>query len=111
MPHRPKPLPKRKGQMNRWEQMYSDRLEMMKMAGKVQAYGYEAMRFKLADNTTYTPDFFVCTDEEMQCHEIKGQRHAAGMAKFKIAAAMFSMFRWIMLEYSKRDGWKVVMDL
>ena len=112
---RPRPRPKRKGEMNRWEQRYTDRLELLKMSGKVVYYGYEAIRLTLAPGTTYTPDFYVITPDEVQFHEVKGQRFAAGMAKFKIAAELYPWARFIMVEWGKEkegfQGWKIVMEV
>jgi hypothetical protein len=98
--------------MNKLEKRYSDRLEMLKMSGKIIDWKYEAIKFMLADRTSYSPDFLVITADEMQLHETKGFLRDDAAVKFKTAAAMFPWFRWIMVKYPNRaTGWQVVMDL
>ena len=101
---------KKSGVMNKWESAYAERLEMAKKAGEVVSYHYEAVRLTLGFKTTYTPDFMVVTWDEIQFHEVKGQKYAAGMAKFKVAASLFPGARWVMVEKTK-TGWNTIMDL
>ena len=104
-----RPRRKTPGKMNRWEQSYADRLELIKMSGGIHSYAYESVRLTLAPSTTFTPDFLVVTNDEIQFHEVKGQRFAAGMAKFKIAASLYPWAKWIMVEKTKQ-GWKTIME-
>lgn len=61
------------GQMNKVERAYADRLEMLKRAGEVAWYGYEAVTFKLAPDTRYTPDYLVMlADGTLECVDCKG---------------------------------------
>ena len=99
---------KKPGKMNKWEAAYADRLEMFRLEGSIIEWKYESIRFKLADNTTYTPDFMVITKESIEFHEVKGQRYAAGMAKFKIAAELYPWAVWRMVEKTKQ-GWKTIL--
>jgi hypothetical protein len=95
--------------MNKWESSYAERLEMFRLEGSIIEWKYEAIRFMLAPNTTYTPDFMIITASTIEFHEVKGQRHAAGMAKFKIAAELYPWAVWRMVEKT-RLGWKTVME-
>lgn len=67
---------------------------------------YESLTFRLADRTTYTPDFLVLGHEFLELHEVKGGffRDDA-RAKWKISAELFPMFRWIWSQ-KKNGSWK-----
>lgn len=60
-------------QMNGTEKRRGNELEAMKRAGQIAAWWYNAITFKLGDDTRYTPDFVVqeC-DGTLRCEEIKG---------------------------------------
>lgn len=45
--------------MNKTETKFSLRLEALKRAGHITEWRFEALKFRLADMTTYTPDFLV----------------------------------------------------
>ena len=45
--------------MNKTETKFSHRLEALKRAGTIADWRFEALKFRLADMTTYTPDFLV----------------------------------------------------
>jgi hypothetical protein len=98
------------GKMNKWEAAFAERLEMFRLEGSIIDWKYESIRFRLAANTTYTPDFFLITKDAIEFIEIKGQRHSTGMAKFKIAAEMYPWAVWKMVEKTKL-GWKTIMDI
>lgn len=60
------------GTMNGGERRYASRLEVSKLAGQIFDYKYEAIKFRLADNTFYTPDFMVMlSDGTLEFHEYK----------------------------------------
>ena len=64
------------GQMNKTEAAYAQHLEALKQAGEVLWYKFEGMKFRLANNTTYAPDFAVLkNDNSMEMHEVKGFWH------------------------------------
>lgn len=68
------------------------------------------MKFRLADNTFYTPDFAVMMpDGQIEIHEVKGYWQDDARAKIKIAADMYP-FKFIALKVRpKKDGggWSV----
>ena len=47
------------GAMNKTEAAYARTLELRKAADEVAWYKFEGLKFRLADNTFYTPDFAV----------------------------------------------------
>ena len=59
--------------MNGLEQEYAGLLELRRHAGEISWWAFEAMTFRLADDTRYTPDFAVMlADGQMEIHETKG---------------------------------------
>lgn len=98
------------GQMNKTEEAYYAHLELRKVAGEVAWFKFEGMKFRLADNTFYTPDFAVMlTDGALEAHEVKGFWQDDARAKIKIAADLYPL-RFVAIQArSKKDGggWKV----
>lgn len=86
------------GQMNGTERAYSEVLEGMKRAGEIEWWAFDAIKLRLAENTFYTPDFFVMrSDGELEVHEVKGTSNGKpfveddAAVKIKVAAALFPM--------------------
>ena len=80
----------KKGAMNKTESAYANVLEMRKRAGEVEWYAFEGMKFRLADNTFYTPDFSVMlTSGQVELHEVKGFWTDDARVKIKVAASLF----------------------
>lgn len=76
--------------MNATEAEYDTLLDGRQHHGEVAWYKFEGLKLRLADNTFYTPDFFVMlADGRLECHEVKGFWQDDARAKIKIAAAMF----------------------
>lgn len=96
------------GNMNQTEQLYANRLEVMKRAGEIIDYKFESQKLRLADNTFYTPDFFVlAADMTVQFHEVKGGFIMDDAAvKIKVAAEQFPFYQFFMWQYKKKE-WKV----
>lgn len=94
---------KRKVGMNRWESRYAEQLESRKHVGEVAGYWFEAVKFKLADKTFYTPDFLVMlASGEMECHEVKGFWREDARVKIKVAAGMYP-FRFVAVRLVKKE--------
>jgi hypothetical protein len=93
------------GTMNKTEAAYAQHLEQLKTAGDVLWFKFEAMRFRLASNTFYTPDFAVMlANGELEQHEVKGFWQDDARAKIKIAADMYP-FRFVAVKAkAKKDG-------
>jgi len=93
------------GKMNQTEAAYSRKLELMKAAGDIAWYSFEGLKFRLADNTFYTPDFPVmCADGVMEIHEVKGFWTDDARVKIKLAAELFP-FRFVAVKKGKGGQW------
>lgn len=69
-------------------------------------YKFEGWKFKLADNTFYTPDFAVMlASSELQCHEVKGFWTDDARVKIKVAADIYPI-KFIAVKKSK-GGWAI----
>ena len=95
----------RTGEMNKTEQRYADHLEARKQAGEVAWYRFEGIKFRLADNTFYTPDFAVMlVNGQLEAHEVKGHWQDDARVKVKVAADQYPV-RFIAVKASRaRDG-------
>jgi hypothetical protein len=93
------------GTMNKTEAAYAATLEQRRTAGEVAWFKFEGMKFRLAENTSYTPDFNVMlADGTLEMHEVKGFWTDDGRAKIKIAADLYPM-RFIAIKAKpKKDG-------
>lgn len=93
------------GQMNKTEAAYAETLKARVMAGEVAWFKFEGLKFRLADNTFYTPDFAVMlSDGAMEAHEVKGHWQDDARAKIKIAADLYP-FRFVAVKAkTKKDG-------
>ena len=98
------------GAMNQTESAYARTLELRKAAGEVAWYKFEGLKFRLADNTFYTPDFAVqLADGALEAHEVKGYWQDDARAKIKIAADMYPL-RFIAVQALPKKlggGWRV----
>jgi hypothetical protein len=91
---------KRPNEMNLTERAYSDILEAQRLDGKIAYWEYERVKLKLADNTFYTPDFFVILpDGQVEFHEVKAMTSKGVLlaeddakVKIKVAADQYWMF-------------------
>lgn len=93
------------GAMNKTEAAYAAHLDLLKHAGEIAWHRFEGLKFRLADNTFYTPDFAVMrAGGQMECHEVKGFWQDDARAKIKIAADLYP-FRFIAIKAkTKKDG-------
>lgn len=98
------------GTMTGHEKKYAAQLEADKLAGRIVAYRYEAIKFRLADKTYYTPDFQVLLpDGHLEYHEVKGSWNAPnadmGRVKIKVVAEQYPEFRFVAITARRvRDG-------
>lgn len=98
-----------RSKMNKTEAAYATLLDHQVRAGQLHAWRYEAIKLRLADNTYYTPDFWlVYPDGRCQFTEVKGGfwRDDARV-KIKVAAEQFPWFRFAAAQYTKRTGWQI----
>jgi hypothetical protein len=96
-----------RGEMNKLEASYAQHLEVLKRAGIIVWYGYEAITLRLAKRTRYTPDFTVVTAEgRVEFHETKGGYwRDDARVKIKVAAEMYPWARFVGITARReRDG-------
>lgn len=93
------------GAMNKTESAYAADLERRKIAGEVVWFKFEGVKLRLADNTFFSPDFFVLlANGQLEAHEVKGHWMDDARVKIKIAADMYPM-RFIAVKVkAKKDG-------
>jgi hypothetical protein len=98
------------GVMNSTEKSYAEHLKRREHAGEILWHKFEALKFRLADKTFYTPDFAVMlANGQIELHEVKGFWQDDARAKIKIAADMYP-FRFIAVKVqSKKNGggWEI----
>jgi hypothetical protein len=76
--------------MNKLEADYAAELRLKLLAGEILWFEYEALKFKLAAATFYTPDFIVMTKEFFfEAHEVKGFWEDDARVKIKCASDKF----------------------
>lgn len=109
---RPRDWQKAGSGMNKTETRYAEQLELLKKAGEIIDWQYEAVKFKLAPNTYYTPDFMVVREDMITFCEIKGFLREDANVKFKAVADKFWMFKWEMIRYkNKATGWETIKEI
>jgi len=92
------------GSMNKTEEAYSRTLQERKLKGEIHHWAFESMTLRLADRTTYTPDFFVMLPNgEIEFHEVKGFWHQAGRIKIKVAAENHPWFVFTAVQLKKKE--------
>lgn len=98
------------GVMNKTEAAYAASLEARRHAGEVAWYLFEGIKYRLADNTFYTPDFAVMlADGSLEAHEVKGFWQDDARVKIKVAAERFPV-RFIAVRALPKKaggGWEV----
>jgi len=88
---------------NGLEQSYEDEVLKVRMIlGEIVWYKFEGVRLKLANNTTYTPDFVAVTSAGLtEFHETKGFWRDDARVKIKLAASEFSCYKFIAITKEK----------
>jgi hypothetical protein len=96
------------GQMNQTEAAYAALLNQRVATGEVIDWQFEAVTFKLAEDTRYTPDFSVLfEDGSMEFVDAKGGGpiDPKSLVKIKCAAERFFAFRFVIEKrQAKKDG-------
>lgn len=91
--------------LNKTEQAYADTLELMKRAGTIKWYMAKPFKLRLADRTTYEPDFgLVLKDDRFEIHEVKGFWRDDARVKIKVAASLFPFRFFAVTRRKLRDG-------
>lgn len=94
--------------MNKLEAKYAGRLEALRRAGKIVFWKFEAVALRLADRTTYNPDFYLMLpDGSVGFHETKGFWRDDARAKIKVAAEEFPEMFFVAVQWDgKRKEWR-----
>jgi len=99
------------GTMNDTEKEYAQRLEILRQAGEIVWFKFEAIKLRLAANTFYTPDFAVLNKKmELELHEVKGFWAEDARVKIKVAADQYPIFKIIAVTKGPKKeggGWAV----
>lgn len=98
------------GAMNKTEEAYAAKLTEDLHAGRILWFKFEGIKLRLADNTFYTPDFFVMDSIGMlECHEVKGHWEDDARVKIKVAASLFPFSFYAIYAKSKKNGggWEI----
>ncbi len=93
------------------ETAFMDVLEAAKTNHFIAGWRYEAVKLRLAGRTFYTPDFFIepwRLGERFLCVETKGPyAREDSLIKLKVAADLYSCFRWLLVIKESRHAWVV----
>lgn len=90
--------------MNGTEARMAQELEIRKRAGEILDYRFEGIKLRLADNTFYTPDFFIVHRDHFEVMEVKGFWRDDARVKIKVAAQMYPWFRFVAVQ-RKKNQW------
>ena len=96
------------GEMNQTESEYAGILQVRKIRGEIQEWRFESTTLRLADRTTYTPDFEILhNDGSKEFVDVKGGGPISDTSKVKIkcCAERFWEFSFsIQQKMSKKNG-------
>lgn len=91
--------------MNGLEAKYAGRLEAQRRAGKILFWRYESLKFRLADRTWYTPDFYIMrADGCVELHETKGVWKDDARVKIKVTAEQFPEFLFVAVQWDRKTN-------
>ena len=111
--------------MNTIEVEFAWLLEERKRKGEIVDYVFEGLTFRLADRTTYTPDFLIVYADHFELVDVKargikktmcgkdGRPHVVqwsskrddAAVKIKVAAALFPWMQWAYCYKEADGGW------
>lgn len=98
------------GTMNSLEAAYAAHLETLKQNGEIIWWAYEPIKLRLANKTSYNPDFLVIrSNGEVEIHETKGYWRDDARLKIKVAAEYFWFFKFVAIQQQTKKaggGWK-----
>lgn len=128
-PRYPKPRRPRFKGMTRPERLFSARLEAARSSqvpdpdlGRVLAWYFEGLNFRLGPGRFFRPDFWIATEEAFVAVDTKATRWVAKSARFEVlatedaalkiieAATLYPSIRWITAALEGRGGmsqWRI----
>jgi hypothetical protein len=99
-----------KSKMNKTESRYADQLELLKRAGKIIDWRFNAIRFRIGEAAYYKPDFFIVKPTHFEIHETKGSWKAKGQTaakvRLKACAELYPWFKWLSVQWDDKFGWR-----
>ncbi len=122
---RPVTIPTKSKRMSGPEEEFAWLLEQRKRTGEIVDYVFEGLTFRLADRTTYTPDFLIVHSDYFELVDVKARGIARlvrakmrkeykkqwsskrddAAVKIKVAAALFPWMRWAYYFREADGGW------
>lgn len=94
--------------MNKLEKRYAQHLDLLRLAGEVAAWRFEAVTLRLAVDVRYSPDFLVILPGgELELHETKGFLRDDARIKLRTAARLFPWFVFRLIRQSKAGVWDI----
>lgn len=98
---------KKPGVMNKLESQYATYLTDLLQKGEIIWFKYEPFKLRLAEKTSYTPDFAVInSDHQIEIHECKGWMLESANVKLKVAADIFP-FVFKLVRKAKNKTWEI----
>ncbi len=91
--------------MTQLEARYAGTLEYLKVGGVIMDWRFEALKFRLAKRTWYTPDFLLVYPSRYEVHETKGFWEDDARVKFKACADLYPWFHFVAVTERKKDEW------
>lgn len=94
--------------MNGLEARYAAHLEVMRQDGAIVFWRFGAVKFRLADKTWYTPDFYIMLPGgAIEIHETKGWMRDDANVKIKVAAEMYPELTFVLVTWGN-GAWEFV---
>lgn len=98
-----------RGHMNGMEARYAAHLERQRQRGEIARFDFEAVKFRLADKTWYTPDFLVMLPTGLlELHECKGWMEEDANVKLKVTAEAYWLFRVVLVKERPRGVFTLI---
>ena len=95
-----------KSAQNKTEARYDDFLRLLKCAGEILDYRWDAINLRLGPDVHYRPDFLVVYSDRFEIHEVKGFFRDDAKVKVRTAAALFPWWKFKVVRWQKRN-WEV----
>jgi len=103
--------------MNKVEHAYAELLAIKAHQREILCARFECVKFRLADDTTFTPDFLVTYPDHFEVHEVKGTKRDKktgretpyfeedARIKLKVAAEQYPEFLFVTV-WKTHEGWQ-----
>ncbi len=84
-------------------------LERRRLSGAIDEWRYHPLKFRIAKNATYEPDFLSRTGKRFTIYEVKGSWKQKGgrdsRTRLQVAAYMYQWFAWKGVTRAKGGKW------